>query len=164
MKFKVKDRNIISNKGNIFSFQNASLKDLNQLVELENLCFSYDQLGQSKFKAFILKETSQLLVLKDDQKIIGYVLTLFRKNSNKCRIYSLCVHPEYSGQGLAGLIMGGQIDVLRDQKKFIQARLEVKDSNSTAIKIYERLGFIYSKTIEGFYSDGENALIYNIKL
>lgn len=164
MKFKVKATSLVSNKGNTFSFQDACLGDLNQLVELEDHCFSYDQISYAKFKAFITKETSQLLVLKDGERVIGYVLTLFRKNSKKCRIYSLCVHPDYSGQGLAGLIMGGKVEILKGLKQYTSARLEVKVSNSTAIKIYERLGFIYNKTIEGFYSDGEDALIYYIDL
>lgn len=164
MKFKIEAKSLVSNKGNIFCFQDASLDDLDKLNELENLCFSYDQISRPKFKAFIQKPTSQLMVLKDKDKVIGYVLTLFRKNSDKCRIYSLCVHPDYSGQGLAGLIMGGKLDVLRSLGKFKLARLEVKISNLTAIKIYERLGFTYTKTIKEFYSDGEDALIYHIKL
>jgi len=37
--------------------------------------------------------------------------------------------------------------------------LEVRVSNTPAIRLYEKLGFKIVKVLEGYYSDGENAYL-----
>ena len=37
--------------------------------------------------------------------------------------------------------------------------LEVRESNTAAIKLYEKLGFVTVNVSKGYYSDNENAII-----
>jgi ribosomal-protein-alanine N-acetyltransferase len=42
--------------------------------------------------------------------------------------------------------------------------LEVRVTNDVGIALYKKLGFEVSKTINGYYSDGENAYVMTKKL
>ena len=37
--------------------------------------------------------------------------------------------------------------------------LEVRESNTAAIKLYEKLGFVTVNVSKGYYSDNENAIV-----
>jgi ribosomal-protein-alanine N-acetyltransferase len=45
-----------------------------------------------------------------------------------------------------------------------QCFLEVRASNQEAISLYKKLGFEVTRTIHGYYADGEDAFVMTIKL
>jgi ribosomal-protein-alanine N-acetyltransferase len=45
-----------------------------------------------------------------------------------------------------------------------QAFLEVRVSNMPAISLYKKLGFKVTRTIHGYYSDGEDAYVMSKEL
>lgn len=146
-----------------FKFRNAKKSDILQLVSLENLSFSYDQLSKKQFTKFILDGRNLVEILEIDKKIAGYSLVFFRKNSKKARMYSLCIHPDFKGMGLGRKLMINVFEKLK-KKKFESVKLEVKVSNSVGVSLYESLGFKLEKRIKEFYSDGEDALVYRLTL
>lgn len=134
----------------------ATLKDLSSLVKLENEVFNYDQLKRSSFRKFILS-SNDLWVIERDKEILAYILILKRKGSLKTRIYSLAVSPLCRGQGLGKSLL---THALHSLKGYHSSRLEVKVDNVGAIQLYESLGFKQIRRIKGFYSDGQDAFVF----
>ena len=42
--------------------------------------------------------------------------------------------------------------------------LEVRVTNTAAVDLYKKLGFAVSRTVRGYYADGEGAYVMEIKL
>lgn len=135
-----------------------------ELSTVEKKCFSYDQISTSRFKVFIESNKNLILTIKDEKRIVGYILFLLRKGSFKSRLYSICIDPDYSGQGIAKEVMNQSLFFLKDELKHTHVKLEVKPSNKNAITLYENLGFKKVGRIKNFYTDGEDALVYRKEL
>ncbi len=78
-------------------------------------------------------------------------------------ITNICVLPSYRRRGIASLILKTMIDFGREQNgAFIT--LEVRESNLSAIKLYEKFGFSEKGRRKNFYSDPkEDAIIMTLK-
>lgn len=133
--------------------QKAIIKDLKELFELENKVFSNDSfaLSNSSFKYHILK--NNLYIFKKDEKIVGYVLWLERKEY--FRLYSLGVDIDFQGLGIASKLLKYSFENLKD-KNF---SLEVKTKNEKAIKLYEKFGFKIKKVLKNYYEDSNGYLM-----
>ena len=114
----------------------------------------------------MLRETPQaFLVAAERDKIIGYIMcrveygfsNLKRFNMmRKGHVVSIAVEERYRCKGIGRLLIDGGVKGLAE-KKCEEVYLEVRISNSGAIRLYERLGFKISSTIDHYYRDGEAA-------
>ncbi|HLT22084.1 MAG TPA: N-acetyltransferase [Bacteriovoracaceae bacterium] len=133
----------------------ARTSDVSSLVALENEIFKYDQLKATSFRRFI--SSQDLWVMENDGNVLAYILILKRKHSKKLRIYSLAVSAEARGQGYGKKLIE---HALTQYQGYELIKLEVKVDNLGAIKLYETFGFEQVGRIEGFYSDGTDAYVY----
>lgn len=93
-------------------------------------------------------------VLEYEQEIAGYAVYLTRCNSRTIRLYSLCLLPDWTGQGLASAYLEERFaDFASNHSKVV---LEVRQSNKAAIRLYLGLGFEIREVLEGYYADGAN--------
>ncbi|EER44293.1 L-A virus GAG protein N-acetyltransferase [Histoplasma capsulatum var. duboisii H88] len=71
-------------------------------------------------------------------------------------IAMLAVREEYRGQGIATTLVRMAIDAMiaRDADEVV---LETETSNTAAMKLYERLGFLRSKQLHRYYLNGNSA-------
>lgn len=127
--------------------------DLDRLVELEQRCFTGDQISRRSFRRLLTRDSALTLIA--DQ---GYLMLLFRAGSKVARIYSVAVAPEARGRGLGR-------ELIRAGERWAQARacesiqLEVRVDNEAAIGLYESLGYHVFGRIAGYYEeDGADAL------
>lgn len=68
----------------------------------------------------------------------------------------LAVSSDYRGQGIATALVRRAIDAMieRDADEVV---LETEVTNSAAMKLYERLGFLRSKKLHRYYLNGNTA-------
>jgi ribosomal-protein-alanine N-acetyltransferase len=121
-------------------------KDIPTVVAIENLCFKFP-----KSESIFREEKHKYLVAKDENKVVGYIG--IEKILDEKHIINLAVHPDYQGKGIGKRLLQ---QVLNDEEVFF---LEVRTSNETARKIYERLGFKVINIRKGYYADGEDAYV-----
>jgi ribosomal protein S18 acetylase RimI-like enzyme len=88
-----------------------------------------------------------------DEKIVGYILWLERKNY--FRLYSLAIDINFQGLGIASKLLEYSFEKLRN-KNF---SLEVKTKNIKAIKLYEKYGFKIKKVLKDYYEDSDGYLM-----
>ena len=121
-------------------------KDIPAVVEIEARSFKYP-----KPKAVFHEDEHKYLVARDEEKIVGYIG--IEKILDEVHIINMAVDPGYRDKGVGKRLMQ---HVLNDEEVFF---LEVRVSNETAKKIYERYGFKVINTRKEYYADGEDALI-----
>ncbi len=141
----------------------ADATDLNGLVDLEMRCFAGDRLSRRNFKYMITKAHGQLWVAEDDAGLLGYVLILFHRGTSLSRLYSIAVDARAQGKGLADSLMEKAEEAAKNEG-CVYMRLEVREDNLRAIRLYERRGYRYFGRIEGYYEDGAAALRYERSL
>jgi ribosomal-protein-alanine N-acetyltransferase len=138
------------------SFQNLSTADLDEVLEIEQLCF---MTPWSKF-AFIHEiqfEKSVFKTLRVSGRLVGY--SGFWHLHDEIHISNIAVHPEYQRKGLGKTLL---IHLLEEAvaRKASTASLEVRRSNIAAQNLYGTFGFRVVTVKINYYSDeGEDALV-----
>jgi len=144
-----------------FNLRPATTRDLEQLVKIENICFTSDLLSRRSFQRFLRPGTHDMLVAEIDNagktRLIGYVLALYRTGTSLARLYSIAILPEYQGQGIAQQLVLA-IEQAGRERQCAYMRLEVNVNNEAAIKTYNKLRYQLIDEIEQYYDDGSNAL------
>jgi ribosomal protein S18 acetylase RimI-like enzyme len=68
---------------------------------------------------------------------------------NYTELSAVCTHPDHLGKGYAAALMLHQMQLIRSQGQ--QAFLHVRDDNSRAIALYERLGFKVNRVMNFYF-------------
>lgn len=130
--------------------------DLPQLQEVEKRCFKTDRLSRRSFLRFIKPGSHDLLVLTEADQLLAYALILYRTGTNLARLYSIAVLPEQQGKGFAKKLLDAAEEKVRD-RCCVFMRLEVSVDNQTAIRFYQKYGYLNIGRIPAYYEDGADA-------
>lgn len=134
----------------------AQADDLTQLLEIEKACFETDRLSRRSFGNFIKPGAHELLVLTEDDRLIGYVLNLYRASTNLGRMYSIAVLPQARGRGYGDRLLKAA-EQAAQARMCVFMRLEVNVGNKGATFLYRRNGYRIIGRIAGYYEDGSDA-------
>lgn len=138
-------------------FRLAELADLTDLNTLEQQVFTGDTISPRQMKRFLVSSHSVIFVAADDARVVGYALLLFHKGTQLSRLYSIAVHSHYRGQKIAQSLLELCEQAALDQGS-ATLRLEVREDNISARKLYEKLGFQPLKILVHYYDDLANGL------
>lgn len=128
--------------------------DLPAIDAIEAASFDRDRFARRNL-ARMLKGGRTRFFLADDGA--GYLALSLRRGGRTGRIYSLAVRPEARGRGAASaLIAAARKLALCEGLRAL--RLEVRESNLAARRLYEREGFCLRERRPAYYEDGEAAL------
>ena len=121
----------IRNKINFYNQE-----DLDEIVKIENK----SHLTPWTKKNFTDADNANNLfkVLKSESNIIGYYIALFA--AEECQLLNITVRLELKKKGFGQLMLKNLVEECR-KKNIINIFLEVRLSNSSAIRLYEKNGF-----------------------
>jgi ribosomal-protein-alanine N-acetyltransferase len=71
--------------------------------------------------------------------------------------------PEHRRAGIASELVKQALDALQEMKAD-ECYLEVRETNETAIKLYEKLRFSLARRVPHYYADGAEALVMVVPL
>lgn len=135
----------------------AIIDDIDELYRIEEAGFEHDRFDKKQFRHLITKANAAVLVLIHEDKISGYSIMLWRRNSRRARLYSIVIDPKAHGKGLGGqLLRAGEELAL--SLGCDEISLEVRIDNKPAIHVYERHGYHEVEPLIGYYSDGCNGM------
>lgn len=97
----------------------------------------------------------------DDQAIGWYLATA---NGDDCELLFIYSHPEARCQGVGKALLTNLVARVKSTSAISAIVLEVRQSNKRAIGLYEKAGFSKILVRPGYYSDGENAFVYKLKI
>jgi ribosomal-protein-alanine N-acetyltransferase len=112
------------------------------------------------------------VVAEEDGKIVGYIMCRIEMGlSNlgfsgvvkKGHVVSVAVLAEHRHRGVGKALVVKALEGMRGYGAK-QCYLEVRLTNEEAISLYKKLGFEVSRTIHGYYADGEDAFVMTVKL
>ncbi|RXK47318.1 ribosomal-protein-alanine N-acetyltransferase [Halorientalis pallida] len=100
------------------------------------------------------------LVAEVGAGVAGYIVADSVPNHGRPlgHVKDLAVHPDQRGQGVGSTLLQRALGVMRAQNA-AEVKLEVRESNETARRLYESFGFEHRRTVPRYYDDGENALV-----
>jgi ribosomal-protein-alanine N-acetyltransferase len=81
----------------------------------------------------------------------------------KGHVVSIAVLPQGRRKGVAQALMVAAMEGMR-RYNAKQIYLEVRVTNGPGVALYKKLDFEVSRTIHGYYSDGEDAYVMSKKL
>jgi ribosomal protein S18 acetylase RimI-like enzyme len=134
------------------NFRRAESADWAALNALEQQLFDGDRISPRQMKRFLHSSHATVFVAESDHVLVGYALLLFHQGTQLSRLYSIAVKPDFRGQGIAQNFIEQCERAALDQG-FTTLRLEVREDNIAAIKLYEKLGYKTLKVLIHYYDD-----------
>ncbi|MGB8955028.1 MAG: ribosomal protein S18-alanine N-acetyltransferase [Tumebacillaceae bacterium] len=138
-------------------FRRMVLSDIDRVMEIEPLCFTapwsreayYAELTQNHFARYMVAELAG--------EVIGYggMWVII----DEAHVTNIAIHPDYQGRNYGERLMLTMIaQALSHGVRHMT--LEVRVSNRTAQKLYEKMGFARQSIRQGYYTDNnEDAIV-----
>ena len=131
-----------------------TIEDAKELAVLDKLCFNVPW-SEKSFCEEAENPLATYFVAKEDEKIVGY--GGIWNVSGEGQITNIAVHPDMRKKGIASEILK---QLISSSKTFEKIFLEVRESNTAAICLYEKYGFKKCGIRKNFYhSPTENGII-----
>ena len=111
------------------------------------------QISIVRGEVYVLADGAEIAacVIANDEKVDGYSDAPWQIDSDEVIVlHVLAVHPDYRGKGLARRLVENVIEQERKVGKKA-LRLDVIENNTTAEKLYQKLGFQYIQTRTLYY-------------
>jgi len=137
-------------------FRPAQIEDLDRIYSLEQLC-NQNPWSRSGISVELTKTSSLFPVIEIPQKLItGFACSALILN--ELHIFEVAVDPQYRNRGLGEALIKHLLHEAAAAGADT-ALLEVRVSNQSAIRVYEKCGFKRDGLRKGYYQDGEDALL-----
>lgn len=134
--------------------------DLDQVLTIETASFPAPW-SRDHFKNELEARHSFPYIAEMDGSIAGYacLMSLFEE----AQILDIAVDPLRRGQGIARMLLDHAISVALEKGAEVLS-LEVRASNSAAISLYERCGFVRTGLRQKYYEDRDDAVLMEKRL
>ena len=132
------------------------LKDLSSIERIEQRSYPTPW-SRSMFAGELAKPSSICLGAFDAENLAGYLI--ISRYVDAWHVMNVAVSPEYRRRGIATLMLDHLFELTAGDGRRGYT-LEVRVSNTDAIRLYERVGFKARGIRRGYYTDNrEDALI-----
>jgi ribosomal protein S18 acetylase RimI-like enzyme len=131
----------------------AHKDDLTATVDLEKACFSSDlSLKKRQLQYLQQRKSAVFLVAEQAGQVIGEGIALVRQHKSGIsgRIYSLAVNEQHRGKKIGRQLLQAMVQALAD-RGVKRVYLEVEQSNTRAIALYEHAGFRSIGKLPNYY-------------
>jgi [ribosomal protein S18]-alanine N-acetyltransferase len=142
-----------------FRIRRATPADLPALLALERTAFTTDHLSARQYRLHLDSPTGLVLAAVDGSGLLGKALVFFRRNSAVARLYSIAVAHGARGRGIGEALLA-QAERAARRRGATHMRLEVRQDNAAAMRLYERRGYTRFAERPGYYEDGGDAWRY----
>ena len=135
-------------------------EDIPFVARLEAVCFSMP-FTEKALNELFLNTSWHFFVATENDTVVGYIS--FYCILDETEIVNVCVMPELRGKGIGRALTKCAIDFNRETNGS-KVMLEVRKSNTPAIKLYESLGFIPVGVSKNHYKlPTEDAILMNLE-
>ena len=109
----------------------------------------------------VINDDNKICIVAVDESLIGYIYASFVLD--EAEIGNICIVPECRGQGVGRLLIDSMLSDLKS-RGVCKVFLEVESDNASAIRLYERSGFVKYNQRRDYYGPGRDALLYSLTL
>jgi ribosomal-protein-alanine N-acetyltransferase len=149
-----------------YIIRHCEQRDLVSVIEI-NMIALPEHYSEYFFESILRELPEAFIIAEINGKTVGYIMckiefgfSNFRKLGfvKKGHVVSVAVLPEHRGKGLGKALMLEGINGVMNRKSD-EIYLEVRTSNESAIKMYQKLGFQIKSKLRTYYRDGEDAYL-----
>lgn len=154
-----------------FKLRKFNINDLKRITYINRTCLP-ENYSDYFFVDLHRRFPETFIVAEENGEVVGYIMCrietglssfVFRGLIKKGHIVSVAVMPEYRRKGIGEALVVKAMESMRLYKAK-QCFLEVRVTNTAAVDLYKKLGFEVSRTVRGYYADGEDAYVMETKL
>jgi ribosomal-protein-alanine N-acetyltransferase len=135
--------------------QNASIRDLGALRQLERACFEKDAWPLLDLIAVLTWPDVVKLKAVENGEMVGFVAGDPRPSEGANWIATIGVDPRYQRRGIGRALLRA----CEERTKLPRMKLTVRMSNQGAITLYEQEGYRSVDIWRKYYNDGEDGLV-----
>jgi ribosomal-protein-alanine acetyltransferase len=131
--------------------ETATPKLLDILFKIEQQCFDEEAFTKRQI-AYLLSDYNTIaLGAKNGAEVAGFVIAQVETDEIEFgHIITLNVAPNFRHKGIATKLLG-EMESLLKQRGIVECRLEVREDNHAAIKLYHKLGYQTLGKLERYY-------------
>ena len=163
-----------SNATHTIQLRRGRSEDLDALEALEKRTFASDRLSRRSLRRWLASEHAALIIAEREgaekestdatlPTLVGYVLVILHRGTSMARLYSIAVSDTCRGAGLGRRLVEAAERAALDAQR-ISLRLEVRKDNTTAIALYESMGYLRFGEYRDYYEDHQDALRYQKRI
>ena len=132
--------------------ETATIKVLDQLYALEEECFDQEAFSKRQIAYLLTDYNTIALMAKLEESIVGFIIAQVEveENTEFGHIITLNITPKYRHQKIATNLLK-EIECILKRKGITESRLEVREDNHAAIKLYKTLGYMTLGKLEKYY-------------
>jgi [ribosomal protein S18]-alanine N-acetyltransferase len=126
-------------------------------MALEAAAFpAQDRFPRRSWRRLLGVDSALCMVIDGPDTIHASIAWLLRRGSDNARMYSLSVHPDARGRGLARVLVAESLRRL--PASVTSLSLEVRRDNQAAVGLYCALGFIETALLRQYYGRGRHGI------
>jgi ribosomal-protein-alanine N-acetyltransferase len=154
-----------------FKLRKFTPDDLQSVIRINRYCLPENYMDFF-FMDLHQRFTETFIVAEQDGKLVGYIMCRIEVGLaslglggliRKGHVVSIAVLPQGRRKGVARALMTEAMKGMSHYKAKL-CYLEVRVTNDPGVALYKKLGFEVSRTLRGYYSDGEDAYVMTKKL
>jgi ribosomal-protein-alanine N-acetyltransferase len=154
-----------------FKLRKFESDDLQDVMHINRVCLP-ENYTDMFFVDLHQRFPDTFIVAEQDHELLGYIMCRIEVGlSNfglgglirKGHVVSLAVMPNARRKGVASALITTAMAGMSGYKAR-QIYLEVRVTNDAGVNLYKKLGLEITRTIPGYYSDGEDAYVMSKKL
>jgi len=154
-----------------FALRRFQPDDLEKVVHINQVCLP-ENYSTYFFMDLYERHPETFIVAEVAGELAGYIMCRIETGlpdfglfgiAKRGHVISVAVLPEYQRKGIGEALIREAMLRMR-QYKAKECYLEVRVTNTPAINLYKKLDFETSRTVRGYYADGEDAAVMTRKL
>jgi ribosomal-protein-alanine acetyltransferase len=132
--------------------ETATIKLLDQLYAIEEQCFSEEAFSRRQIAYLLTDYNTIALVAKNNFEIAGFIIAQIdiEDNTEYGHIITLNIPHNYRRKHVATQLLQ-EIQTVMRQRGITEIRLEVREDNHAAIKLYQALSYQILGKLEKYY-------------
>ena len=134
--------------------ETATIKLLDKLYEIEEQCFEQEAFTKRQIAYLLTDYNTIALVARVNSELAGFTIAQVEIDDNTLfgHIITINVSPNFRRKGVATEMIRNIEGILK-QKSINECHLEVREDNSSAIKLYQKRGYQKFGKLENYYGN-----------
>lgn len=154
-----------------FTLRRFKPSDLERVMQINQVCLP-ENYTPFFFMDLHKRFPETFIVAVENEEVVGYTMCRIETGlpsfkfigiTKKGHVISIAVLPQNQNQGIGQALMQEAMQAMINYKAK-ECYLEVRTSNTQAVDLYKKMGFETTRTLRGYYADGEDAYLMAKKL
>ena len=131
--------------------ETATIKSLDALYHIELQCFNEEAFSKHQISYLLTDYNTIGLLAKSNADIAGFIIAQMESEDKEFgHIVTLNIAPNFRHKGIATKLLL-DIEGFLKQRGITECRLEVREDNHSALKLYQTLDYLIVGKLERYY-------------